>query len=262
MTDLDDAKRFANTAYNPKYEQLVRQRDIQLATASARNVAQGTISSSGMAREAADIFAEMIHKTLHARADALLEGVELHGIPIDDVSDPILKELEQMKCDLVRTSGDRLEKLPYLLTLRMGAYMGGELEGAGSRAMSEIRANIERRRLRKKHAAANQNVTNVYHVSGHNVRFNTNSTDYSVNIVSVSQEEVFATLKEEVVEKIQEGEERKDILQKLNALQKAQGTKSFGEHYTEFISAAANHMTVIGPFIPALTELLRKVLGG
>ena len=213
-----------------------------------------------MVQEAATIFAETIRKVLRAKADALLEGIELHDIPIDDASDAILKELEQLKHDLVRTSRNTLEGLPYLQALRMGAYLGGELDNAGSRALSEIRANVERKRLRKKQAEAARNVTNVYHISGHNVRFNTNSHDNSVNIVSVSHEEVFAALKKEVIEKIQDGEERQDILQKLDALQRVHGTKSFGDRYTEFISAAANHMTVIGPFIPALTELLRQVL--
>jgi hypothetical protein len=262
VADLDDAKAFANNAYNPKYELLVRQRDIKLANAAARMAARGAVSSSGMVREAADIFAETIHEILHARADALLEGVELYDIPIDEINLSIVQELQQLKIDLVRTSQDRLEGLKYLQTLGMGAYMGGELDRAGNRALSEIRANIERRRLSKSQAAASPNVTNVYHVSGQSVRINTNSTDNSVNIVSVSQEEVFTTLKQEVVGKIQEGEARTDILLKLDALQKAQGTKSFGDRYTEFISAAANHMTVIGPFIPALTELLRAALGG
>jgi len=211
VAHLEDVRRFANTAFNPKYEELVRQRDLQLANASARNGARGTIASSGMAREAAEIYGNMIHKTLHARADALLEGVELQGVPIDDVSDSILKELEQMRIDLVRTSSDSLERLPYLRTL----YMGGELESAGSRALSEIRANVERKRLRKEQAAANRNVTNVYHVYGRNPRWNTNSADNSVNIVSISQEEIFVALKQDIVEKIQEGDERSDILHRL-----------------------------------------------
>jgi hypothetical protein len=214
-----------------------------------------------MAIEAAEIYGDMVHKTLHARASALLEGVELHDIPIDDVSDSILKELEQMKTDLVRTSSHSLERLPYLRTIRMGPYMGSELERAGSRALSEIRANMERKRLRKKQAAVSQNVTNVYHVYGHNPRWNTNSTDNSVNIVSITQEEIFAALNQDIVEKIQDGEEQSDILQRLDALEKAQGTKLFAERYTDFISAAANHMTLIAPFIPALSELLKKALG-
>ena len=93
--------------------------------------------------------------------------------------------------------------------------MGGELESAGSRALSEIRANVERKRLRKEQAAANRNVTNVYHVYGRNPRWNTNSADNSVNIVSISQEEIFVALKQDIVEKIQEGDERSDILHRL-----------------------------------------------
>lgn len=262
MADFDDVKRFANSVYDPKLEELIRERDKKLANAAARRAAQGSVLSSGMVQEAAEIFAEAIYKALHARADALLEGAELHDVSIDDVSASILKELEQIKCDFVRTSRDHLEGHSYVQKLGIGAYMGSELDRAGSRALKEIHANIERRRLRKEHAAASQSVTNVYHISGHNVRVNSNSTDNSVNIVSVSQEEVFSTLKHEVVEKIQDSEERQEILSKLDVLQGAQGTKPFGERYTEFIGAAANHMTVIAPFIPALTELLRTALRG
>ena len=120
MADLDDAKRFANTAYKPIYEKLIRQRDNQLANASARNSAHGSGLSSEMVVEAAGLFAETIHRALRAKAASLLEGVELHDIPINDVSGPILQELEQMKQDLVRTSRDSLEGLPYLQALGMG----------------------------------------------------------------------------------------------------------------------------------------------
>src|ERR1019366_2280437 len=51
--------------------------------------------------------------------------------------------------------------------------------------------------------------------------------------------EVLMTDKD-IVEKIQEGDERSDILKRIDALEKAQGTKSFVERYTDFISAAAN----------------------
>ena len=122
MADLNDAKKFAHNVYNPKYEELIRQRDQQLANASARRAAQGSVVSSGMVQEAAEIFAEAIYKVLHARADALLEGIELYGIPIDEVSTIISKELEQLKCELVRTSRDRLEGLPASRALQMRTW--------------------------------------------------------------------------------------------------------------------------------------------
>ena len=53
-------------------------------------------------------------------------------------------------------------------------------------------------------------------------------------------------------------EEHAKILEKLELLESSlhQGDGSFQERYKEFMSAAANHMTIIAPFIPALTALL------
>jgi hypothetical protein len=56
------------------------------------------------------------------------------------------------------------------------------------------------------------------------------------------------------------GDEKQDILERLATLEKSINSPSFRQQYTEFISAAANHMTLIAPFIPALTEILHKVL--
>jgi hypothetical protein len=60
---------------------------------------------------------------------------------------------------------------------------------------------------------------------------------------------------------VSDGEERADILEKLTALEQSQNSPSFGKRYTEFVAAAANHMILLSPFIPALTELLHKTLG-
>jgi hypothetical protein len=55
-------------------------------------------------------------------------------------------------------------------------------------------------------------------------------------------------------------DEQQDILEKLAVLEAAQGSPSFPHRYSEFISTAANHMTLLAPFIPALTEILSKAL--
>lgn len=261
MADFEQAKKFADTSFGPKFEELTREKDLELAATANRMAARGSVASSGMAFEAARIYSEMIKKVLHARAEALMEGAELHDISLDDAKDAILNELEQMKEQMVRSASASLEQLPYLRTLNLGSYMGGEVTGASNRAMGEIRANVERRRLRKKQTAASQGVTNVYHVSGHNVRFNTQSMDNSVNIVTISQQEVFTNLKQEITDKVPHGEERTEILHRLDALEQSQGSRSFAERYTDFIAVAANHMSIIAPFIPALTELMKRALG-
>jgi hypothetical protein len=55
--------------------------------------------------------------------------------------------------------------------------------------------------------------------------------------------------------------DRTEILTILDALEAAQNQPSFLQRYTEFISFASNHVTVIAPFMPALAELLRKIAG-
>jgi hypothetical protein len=100
----------------------------------------------------------------------------------------------------------------------------------------------------------------VFHIAGDNPRVNFNSTDNSVNVVIKTSEQIFASLRQTVESGVPEGDEQQGILEKLTALEKAQGSKSFGERYAEFVAVAANHMGLIGPFIPALTELLHKVL--
>jgi hypothetical protein len=89
-----------------------------------------------------------------------------------------------------------------------------------------------------------------------------NSADHSVNNVTVSSQQVFADLRREIESHVPEGDERKDILEKLTVLENEQGSPSFAKRYADFVAVAANHMALIGPFIPALTELLHKALTG
>ena len=135
-------------------------------------------------------------------------------------------------------------------------YFPRELEDNIPLSSHAFRVEIDRRRLMSK----KQSVTNVYHVYGHNARWNNNSNDHSVNVVSISTDQVFANLRQELKSRIPASDELTDILTKLNALEEAQESPSFAKRYTEFIATAANHVQLIAPFLPALAELLHKTL--
>jgi len=45
-------------------------------------------------------------------------------------------------------------------------------------------------------------------------------------------------------------------LERIDKLEQAQGTPGFLASYQAFMTAAANHMTVLAPFLPALAHLL------
>jgi hypothetical protein len=79
-------------------------------------------------------------------------------------------------------------------------------------------------------------------------------------VVITSQEQVFTDLRNQITSGVPAGDEQKDVLDKLTALEQAKESRSFAQRYAEFISVAANHMVLIAPFIPALTEMLQKTL--
>jgi hypothetical protein len=88
-----------------------------------------------------------------------------------------------------------------------------------------------------------------------------NSTDNSTNVVTISQDQIFAKLRHEITTQVPSGDEQRNILDRLSALEKAQNSPTFAERYTDLISVAANHMTLLAPFLPALTEMMRNWLG-
>lgn len=103
--------------------------------------------------------------------------------------------------------------------------------------------------------------TTVYHLYGDNSRVNVHSADQSVNVVEATSEDVFREIRNRITVNAAI-EQQTAILDRLDALENAQHKPSFGERYTEFIAAAANHMNILAPFIPALTALLGKSFSG
>jgi hypothetical protein len=55
---------------------------------------------------------------------------------------------------------------------------------------------------------------------------------------------------------IENEQERTLVLSKLDELEAAKGTDSFIQKYQGFIASAADHIGVLSPFIPALTQML------
>lgn len=97
-------------------------------------------------------------------------------------------------------------------------------------------------------------IITVYNANGINSRININSTDNSKNY-SNDTDLLFEDLKL-VLAEIVEKEIREKSFQILEKLNKLKRTSSYLTNYKSFISLLANHMTVIAPFIPALTQLI------
>jgi hypothetical protein len=98
--------------------------------------------------------------------------------------------------------------------------------------------------------------TIIYSVSGPNARFNINSTDSSTNVIQQAPTELFQAIREAIQMKLETDADRDTLLSRVDALEREVGGKSFAQKYAEFMAVAANHMAVLAPFVPALTQLL------
>lgn len=96
----------------------------------------------------------------------------------------------------------------------------------------------------------------VYNLIGSNARVNIQSVDSSANLVGVEPTELFARIRDAIGESVQDEELLKKLQEKVTDLEKAQGTPGFMARHQEFMALAANYMTILAPFIPALSQML------
>jgi hypothetical protein len=111
-------------------------------------------------------------------------------------------------------------------------------------------------------ASASRGSTVIYNLTGPNARFNINSVDSSTNVVSQAPPELFAALRVAIQSRIPAGQEQQDLLATAADLDQETGKPGFAQRYSRFMALAANHMEVLAPFIPALTQLLTGWLKG
>ena len=104
-------------------------------------------------------------------------------------------------------------------------------------------------------AAAASHVT--YNVTGSNARINVHSQDSSTNVVNVTVERLFTDLGNAISNAPLADDEKTSVLLAVQAMQSAQGTEGFGSAFQRFMSLASNCMTVVTPFLPAITQLLQ-----
>lgn len=89
-------------------------------------------------------------------------------------------------------------------------------------------------------------------VTGQNPRVNIGSHDSSTNIAVEGG--TFARLRAALAG-IEDDGERADLLGALQGMEQAAGKEQLAPAYQRFIAAAANHMTVVAPFLPALGQM-------
>ena len=127
----------------------------------------------------------------------------------------------------------------------------GFMRGVGGAIGPHFQAKVRRG---DEPTAAPQTIIN--HITGNNARVNVNSVDNSSNSVVENSAELFRNMAAALTKGIQDHQEREKLLGLVHELQGATRNGTFKEKYQAFIVSAANHMTILAPFLPALSALL------
>jgi hypothetical protein len=93
----------------------------------------------------------------------------------------------------------------------------------------------------------------VYNLHGNNSRVYHSSQDQSNNVINEANADVFEVLRQLISEKVTDNTQ---LLNLLSEMEQSKGQSGYLAKYTTFIANAANHMTLLAPFIPALSALL------
>jgi hypothetical protein len=116
---------------------------------------------------------------------------------------------------------------------------------------AHYQVQIRRKGAFKPGTGGNYNI----HISGSNARVNINSTDNSKNIAQ--DHRVFGELRAAFQSRLPDGTEKTLILSKVQAAETAIDDEvAYRRAYQDLITSAANHMTILAPFLPILSGLL------
>jgi hypothetical protein len=77
--------------------------------------------------------------------------------------------------------------------------------------------------------------------------------DLSINIKN--SEKIFAELRKVIEAGVADESLRKQLLEHSAEMEGSVGEPTFFKKYSDFIALGANHMQLLAPFIPALTQL-------
>ena len=96
------------------------------------------------------------------------------------------------------------------------------------------------------------------HQHGAQARVNLNSTDYSHNVLTMKEQNVFSEVRAALQHGVSDQIELKTILARLDDFESSVHHSSALEKFQTFVNSSASYMTLLAPFIPALTTMLGK----
>jgi len=95
----------------------------------------------------------------------------------------------------------------------------------------------------------------VYNLYGHNARVNNHSIDNSVSVIDINPDEVFDKLEYAINANNSNNDK---LIACISEMRTSVGKPIFLEKFQDFVSLGANLMTIIGPYLPALSQMIKQ----
>ena len=248
---------FSEVAHASEKDRIIREYQRKRREIEHRAAADGTLFSGGTIDKIAKLYAEQTDAAVMSLLNLILEGFEMKEVELDDMmtNRTIKQTMEHHSMFLAAAASHNKIGVKEMISGRAFSNLVSEHSEV---SMASVKTHVERWKAKQKKSPKAGSTT--YYVYGHNPRWNTNSVDQSVNVVMESNKEVFNYLRQAFSSQLPDGENRAEILRRIEALEKAVETASLKDRYFEFMAVASTHMTVLAPFIPALTQILEKAL--
>ena len=116
---------------------------------------------------------------------------------------------------------------------------------------AHYQCDVRKETAKEKKLPFNKSVNNYFNAP--NSRYNESSTDNSINI-SLSDANLFDEIKNELKKQDFEENEITLLLNQVDDLEQSMGKENFSTKYTRFIQNLGEHVAVISPFLPALSQ--------
>ena len=152
-------------------------------------------------------------------------------------------------------SGDSIERnLPNGMTERFTVINAQYYIGSGRSIPDFYEIAYEREGARSQHSRAQP--ISVHISDSPQSHVNIDSEDHSINISYGNAGSLFDEIRDLLREAVEDSTELESLLEKVDAMEGSQEAGGFKQAYVGFMSAAADHMTVLAPVLPALAALL------
>lgn len=221
---------------------------------------------------------ESLPKIACARAEALSKAYEHDGQTLNEtvvaeIMDDVARHVQTIAAARASSYSGELSRFHLITSQHDGSASAkaGEVRRKSQRAVADAITAARNFLTIRMHEGRDLNslnkgqpsttpatVTNIYNLHGLGSKVNINSNDSSVNVNTVTENEFFANLRNAINTGVAGSAQRDLMLAAVSEMQSAAGSHTFAEKYQRFIASAANHMTLLAPFMPVLMQMLLK----